>query len=164
MTRDELIATVPLRKWDGVPYIRLVDIPEPWRNEFLLALDLAAPPRPIIDGEVDCVYDCHWQQWVHHFWIGNTGPTGLYVPEKLAKVFRNEADLLVAMLSDGRELYHQSAEGLADLLLSVGFQSDEVLILSFWESARAVTSEQKSVLINHLSAASIPLSCRTEKP
>lgn len=146
MNRDELIATVPVQLHNGTPYfIRLADVPEPWRNQFVRALTDKNRPRPYLEGEVDLqiAYAYDWQSWAHHCWYDKEGPIGLDAPAKLAKISRNSADEFIAELDDGRVLIHANEEALANQLLARGFNSAEVLVLSFWESSRALSSEQK---------------------
>lgn len=153
MTRDELIATVPIQLYNGTPYfIRLIDVPEPWQTQFLQALTERNRPRPNLDGKVDLqiAYAYDWQSWVHHSWYDKTGPVGLDTPGKLAKISRNPADEFIAEMNDGRVLIHASEVDLANQLLTEGYAPTEVLVLSFWESPRALSSEQKNVFMNKM--------------
>ena len=39
MTRDELLATVPVHEYEGRPfYVNRTEIPQPWRDQFWAAL------------------------------------------------------------------------------------------------------------------------------
>lgn len=77
MTRDELLAVVPVREFHGRPfYVRVADIPEPWRQHFMHALRGSA--CPVIAGEGDCAHSHDWRAWVQDRWyFGRMGPTGL---------------------------------------------------------------------------------------
>lgn len=77
MTRDELIAAVPVREFRGRPfYIRIEDVPEQWRQQFKRALMGSA--QPVIDGEGACAHAHDWKSWVRGTWYGgHNGPTGL---------------------------------------------------------------------------------------
>jgi len=50
--------SVPILKHEGTQYVRVADIPEPTRTEFIKHLVLAQVP--IIPGEGDCVYAFDW--------------------------------------------------------------------------------------------------------
>lgn len=77
MTYDELIAAVPVCDFRGRPYyIRLKDIPEPWRQQFERAIFGSA--CPVIEGEGACAYAHDWKSWVSGNWYGGyNAPTGL---------------------------------------------------------------------------------------
>jgi len=76
MTRDELIAAVPVHEREGrTSYVDLDDIPQPWRDQFLDALYCSQCPK--IDGVERAAYAWDWECWVHGGWYGRQGPTGL---------------------------------------------------------------------------------------
>ena len=53
MTRQELLASVPIRNAEGGRYyVDLADIPQPWRDEFWAALHGSG--RPIVEGGRTC--------------------------------------------------------------------------------------------------------------
>lgn len=59
MTIDELEAVVPV--FDN-KFVRLIDIPNPWRSEFVA--DSRGSTCPIISGEGDCSYILDWYRWL----------------------------------------------------------------------------------------------------
>lgn len=76
MTRDELLAAVPVRRTaaDG-PFIALADIPAPWRDQFEQALrGSAAPAMPDVGP---CAWAWDWQQWVMGSWHRDSRAEGL---------------------------------------------------------------------------------------
>lgn len=77
MTRDELLAAVPVREFRGRPFfVRIQDVPEPWRQPFERALIGSA--SPVIDGEPACAHVTDWKSWVYGTRYGGyNGPTGL---------------------------------------------------------------------------------------
>jgi hypothetical protein len=63
MTIEELKATVPVYCRPGqLSYVRLIDIPNPYRSEF--AVDSIGSTLPLIDGETDCYYAHDWMSWL----------------------------------------------------------------------------------------------------
>ena len=63
MTREELIAAVPVHERDGRPlYVILDDIPQPWRDQFWAALRGSQCPK--VDGVERAAYVWDWQSWV----------------------------------------------------------------------------------------------------
>ncbi len=77
MTRDELIAAVPVHEQDGRPnHVDLADIPQPWRDQFWTALYGSQCPK--IEGIERAAYAWDWKSWVTDSWYGGrNGPTGL---------------------------------------------------------------------------------------
>ena len=77
MTRDELIAAVPVREYRGRPfYVRIEDVPAPWRQQFERALIGSA--QPVIDGAGACAHAYDWKSWANDTWYGGrNGPKGL---------------------------------------------------------------------------------------
>ena len=77
MTRNELISAVTVYECGGRPYfIRITDIPEPWRSQFRRATYGAQ--RPVIDDDRGLAYAWDWLQWVNGTWYGgHNGPTNL---------------------------------------------------------------------------------------
>jgi len=76
MNRDELIASVPIHEHNGYPYfVRLSEVPEPWRGQFEQAL--FGSGCPLFEGESQLAYKWDWDSWVHDQWYGCNGPTGL---------------------------------------------------------------------------------------
>lgn len=75
MTRDELLAAVPVHRQGGGAFVVLAEIPLPWRDQFASALRGSAAPR--IDGEGPCAWAWDWQQWVAGTWHQRPGPDGL---------------------------------------------------------------------------------------
>ncbi len=77
MTRDELIAAVPVHYQDGRPYfVALEEIPEPWCEQFWGAL--YGSQCPVVPGVERAAYAWDWNSWVTDSWYGGrNGPTGL---------------------------------------------------------------------------------------
>jgi len=76
MTRDELIAAVPVHQYEGRPfYVDLAEIPQPWRDQFWTALYGSQCPK--IEGVERAAYAWDWDCWVHGSWHGRHGPEGL---------------------------------------------------------------------------------------
>ncbi len=77
MTRDELIAAVPVHEYRGEPYfVAVEEIPEPWRKQFCAALHGSG--CPVMEGFIWCAFVWDWQQWVHGGGLGtSSGPKGL---------------------------------------------------------------------------------------
>lgn len=76
MTRDELIAVVPVHEFCGRPfYVRIEDVPAPWGQQFKRAIVGSA--QPVIDGERACAHAHDWKSWVFGTWYGgHNRPTG----------------------------------------------------------------------------------------
>jgi hypothetical protein len=54
---------VPVIEREGkASYVRLADIPQPWRDTFRAALRGSA--CPLIDGEGDCAWAWDWKDWI----------------------------------------------------------------------------------------------------
>jgi len=77
MTRDELIAAVPVYQHEGKPYyVSLADIPQPWRDQFWGAL--YGCQLPVFEGVERAAYAWDWEVWVRGKWLGTSrGPEGL---------------------------------------------------------------------------------------
>ncbi|HTD02747.1 hypothetical protein [Undibacterium sp.] len=76
MTREDLLKIVPHHYHKGRPYfVRLAEIPEPWRTQFLDVLRGSAVP--ILSGEKDAAYVWDWLAWAEGRWNGDAGPLGL---------------------------------------------------------------------------------------
>lgn len=76
MTRDELIAAVPIRESRGRLYVRIDDVPAPWREQFAAAMEGSA--FIAVQGETCITPFAHdWDAWVRDQWHGRPGPTGL---------------------------------------------------------------------------------------
>lgn len=76
MTRDDLAQLVSVRQApDGTRYIRLLDIPQPWREQF--DRSLRGAQVPVIPGESgSCVREFDWSMWLRgKSWYGR--PEGL---------------------------------------------------------------------------------------
>lgn len=76
MTRNELIAAVPIHWHNGRPFfVRLDDVPEPYREQlFKTLVGCACPALPGEDRQLYYAWD--WESWVHGQWYGR-GPIGL---------------------------------------------------------------------------------------
>lgn len=75
MTRDELIAAVPVHWHGGRPYfVRLAEIPSPWREQ--TSQTLVGCACPSLPGEGQLYYAWDFHEWVHGRWYGQ-GPVGL---------------------------------------------------------------------------------------
>jgi hypothetical protein len=72
MTPDELLAAVPVHQRGGGAFVVLVEIPEPWRAQFVAVLRGSAVPQ--IDGAGPCAWAWDWQQWVAGTWHCRPGP------------------------------------------------------------------------------------------
>ena len=76
MTRDELIAAVPIWESQGRLYVRMDEVPEPWRQQ--LAEAMVGSAFIAVQGET-CVtphaHDC--DAWVRDQSYSRPGPTGL---------------------------------------------------------------------------------------
>lgn len=77
MTRNELIAAVPVHHRDGHPFcVDLSEIPQPWRDQFWTAL--YGCQMPVVDGIAKAAYAADWAHWVCGAWRGvSRGPEGL---------------------------------------------------------------------------------------
>jgi hypothetical protein len=77
MTRDELIAAVPVYQHEGKPYyVSLADIPQPWRDQFWGAL--YGCQLPVFEGVERAAYAWDWEVWVCGKWLGTSrGPEAL---------------------------------------------------------------------------------------
>lgn len=57
------LQAVPVKVREGFSsYVRLADIPQPWRDRFRTAL--RGSGCPAIDGEGDCAYERDWSDWL----------------------------------------------------------------------------------------------------
>lgn len=76
-TRLELLMVVPIYALVRRPtYVRIEEIPEPWRGEFLIAIQGRA--RPQIPDETDIAYAFDWKDWVRgKLRYQFSGPSGL---------------------------------------------------------------------------------------
>lgn len=84
MTRDDLIASVPIHQHNGRPYfVRLTEIPEPWRSQFWKVLTNSQIPS--FEGEGKLAYAWDWTCWVDDKWHGRPGPTGLSIVSLIAE-------------------------------------------------------------------------------
>lgn len=77
MTRNELIAAVPVYEHEGKPYyVSLADIPQPWRDQFWGAL--YGCQLPVFEGVERAAYAWDWEVWVRGKWLGTSrGPEEL---------------------------------------------------------------------------------------
>lgn len=62
MIRDELKFSVPVRQKDGVNYVRLADIPNPYRSQF--SFDSYGSTMPLFKDEGFCHYSSDWDKWL----------------------------------------------------------------------------------------------------
>lgn len=63
VTRQEELTSVPIRNAEGGRYyVDLADIPQPWRDEFWVALHGSG--RPIVEGVERAAYAWDWEGWV----------------------------------------------------------------------------------------------------
>lgn len=63
LTRQELLASVPIRNAEGGRYyVDLADIPQPWRDGFWAALHGCG--LPIVEGVERAAYAWDWEGWV----------------------------------------------------------------------------------------------------
>lgn len=109
MTRDELIAAVPIREFRGRPfYVRIRDIPAPWDAQFSSALYGANCPGFADEGP--CAHSHDWESWVNGRWWGGANvPIGLDPdPAHIAYV-----------CNAVRAVYGESPDGLADVVVGV---------------------------------------------
>ncbi|NYH17848.1 3'-5' exoribonuclease [Paraburkholderia bryophila] len=57
------LQSVPVKVREGLSsYVRLTDIPQPWRDRFRTAL--RGSGCPAIDGEGECAYEGDWSDWL----------------------------------------------------------------------------------------------------
>lgn len=69
--RAELLAAVPIYKQERQPtYIRIGDIPQPWRDQFLTAIKDRVCPQ--IPTETNLAYAFYWKDWVMGFSYQNS--------------------------------------------------------------------------------------------
>jgi hypothetical protein len=67
MTRNELLAAVPVREFHGRPvYIDVNDIPQPWRDQF--KKETVGCGIPVIDGVERAAWAWDWKSWVNGSW------------------------------------------------------------------------------------------------
>lgn len=59
---EELEYVVPIHKGELTSYVRIIDIPNPWRSEFVA--DSVGSTCPVIPGEGQCHYPWDWQKWL----------------------------------------------------------------------------------------------------
>lgn len=59
---EELKKAVPIILHGFTPYVRLIDIPNPWRSE--LFSDALGTGCPTISGEGPCYYAWDWNKWL----------------------------------------------------------------------------------------------------
>ncbi len=59
---EGLKRTVPIIQHAYTPYVRLIDIPNPWRSEFFS--DALGMGCPVIPGEGPCYYAWDWNKWL----------------------------------------------------------------------------------------------------
>lgn len=76
MTRDELIHSVPIRQGAEGRIVQLSDIPQPWGQEFWIALAGHALARSG-DREGPCARAEHWLRWVNGTPMEPLGPSDL---------------------------------------------------------------------------------------
>ena len=62
MTKDELIEKVKVYRYMDMPYIRIIDIPNPYRSEFVS--DSYGSTCPLIPEEGECHYSWDWEKWL----------------------------------------------------------------------------------------------------
>ena len=76
MVAQELLSVVPVHMHAGRRYfIRIRDIPESWRGQFIEALRGSA--CPVLLGETEALaYVWDWEAWVDGRWIGRLPPAG----------------------------------------------------------------------------------------
>ena len=75
-TRQQLLDAVPVHDMDGVPrYVRLDDIPEPWRSQ--AQSDIRGCACPVVEGQGSLYYVHDFRAWVQGRWWGMPGPKGL---------------------------------------------------------------------------------------
>jgi predicted nucleotidyltransferase len=75
MTRNELIAAVPVHCYNGRRFfVRIAEIPEPWRSQF--QHDLRGSAAPALPDEGVLAYAWDWDAWATGRWYGR-GPVGL---------------------------------------------------------------------------------------
>ncbi len=61
--RESLRLSAPvIKRDDRPPYVRLADIPEPWRGQFDEALTGSA--CPVHSDEGDCAHAWDWEGWL----------------------------------------------------------------------------------------------------
>jgi hypothetical protein len=75
-TRQQLIDAVPVYDIDGRPtYIRISDIPQPWRAQAENEISFCA--CPVVEGQGPLRYAHDFRAWVQGRWYDKPGPKGL---------------------------------------------------------------------------------------
>lgn len=73
MNLQELAYVVPVYMHAGRRYfIRIQEIPDPWRNHFTKALRGSA--CPVLQGEGALAYVWDWEAWIEGRWAGRPPP------------------------------------------------------------------------------------------
>lgn len=76
MNLQDLVRAVPVHMHQGRRYfVRITEIPDPWRNQFLTALHGSA--CPVLDGEGPLAFAWDWEAWTDGSWPGRSAPAGL---------------------------------------------------------------------------------------
>lgn len=76
MTRDDLIQAVPFYEYRNRSHVCVEDVPEPWREQFAVAL--AGSACVLVPGKGVWAFAHDWHAWVRDQWYDRPGPTGLY--------------------------------------------------------------------------------------
>jgi hypothetical protein len=80
MNLQELVCAVPVHTRAGQSaFVRIMDIPNPWRNQFIAALHGSA--CPVVDGAGPVAFAHDWQAWTETRWPGRSAPAGLGLNE-----------------------------------------------------------------------------------
>lgn len=135
MTRDELIAAVPIREFRNRPfYVRIRDIPPPWDAQFSRAI--RGSNCPGFPDEGPCAHSHDWESWVHGRWWGGANvPTGL----------DPDPAHIAYLLNAVRTVYGESPEGLTDVVVAA------------LRSGGKLTPEQREGYVQQVGAAILEL-------
>ncbi len=75
-TKQQLLDAVPVYNIDGRPaYIRIADIPEPWRTQ--AQTEIRGCACPVVEGQGPLYYVNDFRAWVNGRWYGMPGPKDL---------------------------------------------------------------------------------------
>ena len=154
LTRQELLASVPIRSVEGQRYyVDLADIPQPWREHFWAALYGAQ--LPVIEGVERAAYAWDWEGWVCG--KGFTAPAVMQALHRLADypvLSALAASRTQATQLDGRAcryLYQEAGSGLARYVVS---ESERAFMLQLGVAVQSAREVEEAFLMACLEIAS----------
>ncbi|MCA3000630.1 MAG: hypothetical protein ACK5RJ_03330 [Burkholderiales bacterium] len=75
-TKQQLLDAVPVQTMEGgTRYVRINDIPEPWRAQ--AQNEIRGCACPVVEGQGPLYYVRDFEDWVGGRWWGMSGPKGL---------------------------------------------------------------------------------------